>query len=53
MDCSIAKKSTGPLLKRAASALGSEAVSTATNIAKYAFNGKPLSESLKQNTDIA
>ena len=47
------KKSAGPLLKGAASALGSEAVSTATNIAKDAYNGKPFSESLKQNTDIA
>ena len=49
----LLKKSAGPILKGAASALGSEAVSTATNIAKDAYNGKPFSESLKQNTDIA
>ena len=49
----ILKKSAGPLLKGAASALGSEAVSTVSNIAKDAYNGKPIGESLKQNADIA
>ena len=53
MDCSIAKKCAETLLKGAASALGSEAVSNATNYAKDAYNGKPFSESLKQNTYIA
>ena len=49
----LLKKSAGPILKGAASALGSEAVSTVSNIAKDAYNGKPVGESTKQNSDIA
>ena len=49
----ILKKSATPLLTRAASALGSEAVSTVSNIAKDAYNGKPIGESIKQNANIA
>ena len=49
----LIKKSAGPLLKGAASALGSEAVTTATNIAKDAWAGKPISESFKKNAHVA
>ena len=50
MDSTI-KKSAGPILKGAA--LGSESVCTVSNIAKDAYNGKPVGESLKQNADVA
>ena len=39
-------KSAGPIFKGAASALGSEAVSTVSNIAKYAYYGKPVGKSI-------
>ena len=38
----LLKKSAGPILKGAASPLGSEALSTVSNIAKDAYNGKPV-----------
>ena len=40
----LIKKSAGPIIKGAASALGTEAVTTTTNIAKDAWVGKPISE---------
>jgi hypothetical protein len=49
----LLKKSAGPILKGVASTLGSEAVSTVSNIAKDTFDGKPVGESIKQNANIA
>jgi len=49
----IIKKNEGPLLKGAASALGTEAFSAASNIAKDAWDGKPINESFKKNADMA
>ena len=49
----LIKKGVGPLLKGTVSDLGTEAVATATNIAKDSWAGKPISESLKKNSDVA
>ena len=49
----LLKKAAIPLLKSAATAVGTEALSTAAGIAKDAIKGKPLNESLKDNAGMA
>ena len=49
----LLKKAAIPLLKGAATAVGTEALSSAAGIAKDAIRGKPLNESLKDNADTA